>query len=386
MVTRDDVVGSEEVHAPGTVRESIAHRFVRWALLAIPVIVLAERAWALRWMSDDGFINLRVVSQLVHGHGPVFNIGERVETSTSPLWIFTLATGDLLTPVRLEWIAVLFGIVFTLGGIALALLGARVLLGRRSSDELFVPVGAAVLVAYAPLWLWASSGLENGLAFGWLGACLWALARWSRSEHPLPAWSAVVLGLGPLIRPEFTLYSALFLVGVLVGRRHEDRWRDRVALMVWALALPVAYQIFRMGYYGSLVPNPALAKEASGARWGDGWNYLRETVDEALVGGGRIRDRRIDARLVHGARRRRLHARSPFPPEPLRACCTGRSCPVATRIRGFLARCAMGNRCAAVLAIEFGPSVDHWEQQREPGHPRRRRLDKGLADLVMAAR
>ena len=69
------------------------HRLVRWALLATPVIVLAERTWALRWMSDDGFINLRIVSQLVHGHGPVFNIGERVETSTSPLWVFVLAAG-----------------------------------------------------------------------------------------------------------------------------------------------------------------------------------------------------------------------------------------------------------------------------------------------------
>jgi arabinofuranosyltransferase len=277
-VTADDAVASQDAIASRTVRESTAHRIVRWGLLATPVIILVERAWALRWMSDDGFINLRVVSQLVNGHGPVFNIGERVETSTSPFWIFMLATGDILTPVRLEWIAVLLGIVFTLVGIAFAILGARVLVGQRSSDELFIPVGAAVLVAYAPLWLWASSGLENGLAFGWLGVCLWALARSIRGEQPLPAWSAVVLGLGPLIRPEFALYSALFLAAILVGRRHEDRWRDRVALVAWALALPVAYQIFRMGYYGSLVPNPALAKEASGARWGDGWSFLGDTV------------------------------------------------------------------------------------------------------------
>jgi arabinofuranosyltransferase len=222
-------------------------------------------------------------SQLVYGHGPVFNVGERVETSTSPLWIFILFLGDILTPVRLEWIAVLFGIGLTLVGVTLAVLGARALIGPRSPDELFAPVGAAVLVAYAPFWLFASGGLENGLAFGWLGTCLWALGRWTRDERGLPVWSAVILGLGPLIRPELAVYSALFLAAVLMGTWHDDRWRDRVALLAWALAIPVAYQVFRMGFYGSLVPNPALAKEAARARWGSGWDYLLDAVDPYLL-------------------------------------------------------------------------------------------------------
>ncbi len=38
--------------------------------------------------------------------------------------------------------------------------------------------------------------------------------------------------------------------------------------------LPVAYQIFRMGYYGLLVPGTALAKDASGSKWQQGFVYL----------------------------------------------------------------------------------------------------------------
>ena len=38
--------------------------------------------------------------------------------------------------------------------------------------------------------------------------------------------------------------------------------------------LPVGYQIFRMGYYGLLVPQTALAKDASGSKWGQGLIYL----------------------------------------------------------------------------------------------------------------
>jgi len=38
--------------------------------------------------------------------------------------------------------------------------------------------------------------------------------------------------------------------------------------------LPVAYQIFRMGYYGLLVPGTALAKDAAGDKWSQGMIYL----------------------------------------------------------------------------------------------------------------
>jgi arabinofuranosyltransferase len=52
-----------------------------------------------------------------------------------------------------------------------------------------------------------------------------------------------------------------------------------VRVVGWALAVPVAYQVFRMGYYGVLVPNTAIAKEAGSSRWDLGWDYLRNFVD-----------------------------------------------------------------------------------------------------------
>jgi arabinofuranosyltransferase len=273
----------DDVITPTAAAESTTHRLIRWALLAAPVIVLAERAWARRSMQDDGFIHLRVVSNVVHGNGPVFNVGERVEASTSPLWVFFLAVGDIVTPIRLEWIAVLLGIALTLAGLTFAIFGALALMRDREPNELLVPMGALVFVAVAPVWTFASTGLETGLAFAWLGASLWALATWSREGHPLRPAFAVLLGIGPLIRPELALYTVLFILVVLIARRDEDTWRDRARVLAWALALPVAYQIFRMGYYGSLVPNPAMAKEASRARWGQGWDYLRNTVDPYVL-------------------------------------------------------------------------------------------------------
>ncbi len=43
-----------------------------------------------------------------------------------------------------------------------------------------------------------------------------------------------------------------------------------------ALALPAAYEVFRAGYYGALVPNTALAKGAGEASYGSGLDYLAD--------------------------------------------------------------------------------------------------------------
>ena len=64
--------------------------------VALPVAAFGWAAWNRRWMSDDGFIYLRVVDQLLAGNGPVFNIGERVEIATSPLWVAMLTLAEAL--------------------------------------------------------------------------------------------------------------------------------------------------------------------------------------------------------------------------------------------------------------------------------------------------
>ena len=68
-------------------------------------------------------------------------------------------------------------------------------------------------------------------------------------------------GCSVLVRPELALIGGLALVMMLVAARG---WRRRLLIVVAGGLLPVAYQIFRMGYYGLLVPGTAMAKDASG--------------------------------------------------------------------------------------------------------------------------
>ena len=280
-------------------------------LLAAPVAWVLAMGWQHRWMTEDGFNYLRIVRQIEAGNGPVFNAGERVEAYTGPLWVGLLALADVVLPVRLEWISVVGGLLLTALGVALATAGSVRLWGGTGGGRWLAPVGAVLFVALNPVWSFATSGLENGLAFAWVGACTLVLARWATGAATVRWPGAVVLGLGWLVRPELVLLSVAFLVAVLVADRREQSWAQRARLAGAATALPVAYQLFRMGYFGSVVPNTGIAKEGGEPAPERGLRYLRDFADPyvlaipvvALLAGGHVpllRDAaaRDDRRLV----------------------------------------------------------------------------------------
>jgi arabinofuranosyltransferase len=251
-----------------------ARWWLNWVLLAAPLVLLAWTGWAQRHMIDDGFIYLRVIKEIRAGNGPVFNVGQRVEAFTSPAWVALLTIFSFL-PFKLEWVAVCLGLGLSVAGVALALAGAHRLTSDDARDSLFVPVGALVFVSVFAVSELATTGMETGLTFAWEGLCLWLLARWATApEKKLDARSAIVIGLGWVIRPEMLLYSGVFAAVLLAANWRTDRMRDRARLIGLMFAIPIAYQVFRMGYYGSIVTNTAIAKEGALVRWDKGVEYL----------------------------------------------------------------------------------------------------------------
>ncbi len=256
-----------------------APRSSQAAVLALPVLVLAVLGWTHRSMFFDGYIYLHVVQNVLAGHGPVFNAGQRVEAFTSPLWLGILSVAGLVTPLPLTSIAVDLGLVCSVAGLGLATAASTRLVRRAAPDAFLLPLGAVVFVAVAPVWSLATLGLETGLEFLWLGACLWILVRWAGATGREVPWPAmVVLGLGPLVRPELVLDTLVFVGVVLVVDPGRRGLAHRAWVVTCAFALPLAYEVFRMGYYGMLVANTAVAKEASLPRPGEGVRYLTDFV------------------------------------------------------------------------------------------------------------
>ncbi|ANA96440.1 hypothetical protein AWB96_04380 [Mycobacteroides chelonae] len=287
-----------------------------WVSVLTVTVLFGWGAWQRRWIADDGLIVLRTVRNLLAGNGPVFNKGERVEANTSTVWTYlTYLGGWAGGGIRLEYVALALSLVLSLVGVALAILGtarlyAPLLAGRAA---VMVPAGMLVYIAIPPARDFATSGLENGLVLAYLGGLWLMMVIWAQAvrapvtldrrggphqpvdprivhadrkdqkdvlSRRFTIGLAFMAGLSVLIRPELALVGGGFLVMMLVAARG---FTSRVYIVAAGGALPVLYQIFRMGYYGLLVPSTAIAKDASGSKWGQGFVYLQNMNSPYLI-------------------------------------------------------------------------------------------------------
>ncbi|WP_269473866.1 terminal beta-(1-_2)-arabinofuranosyltransferase [Mycobacterium heidelbergense] len=251
-----------------------------WISVAVVAVLFAWGAWQRRWIADDGLIVLRTVRNLLAGNGPVFNEGERVEANTSTAWTYLMYVGSWVGgPMRMEYVALALALVLSVLGVALLMLGAGRLYAPslRGRRAIMLPAGALVYVALPPARDFATSGLESGLTLAYLGLLWWMMVCWSQPVRGRPdrrtftGALAFVAGFSVLVRPDLALMGGLALIMMLVAAR---TWRRRALVVVAGGFLPVAYEIFRMGYYGLLVPGTALAKDAAGDKWSQGMIYL----------------------------------------------------------------------------------------------------------------
>jgi arabinofuranosyltransferase len=261
-------------------RPSALTRISLWFTVAAVSVLWFWGAWQRRWIADDGLIVLRTIRNLLAGNGPVFNAGERVESNTSTAWTYLVYLGSVVGgPLRLEYVALALSLIFSVAGVAMAMLGTARLWAPylRARPAVFLPAGVLVYIAIPPARDFATSGLENGLVTAWLGGLWWLMVRWAQSpqhsgSNPAGlAGLAFVAGLSVLVRPELALIGGVALIMMLIA---EPAWGRRALIVLAGGLLPVGYQIFRMGYYALIVPQTALAKDASGSKWGQGLTYL----------------------------------------------------------------------------------------------------------------
>ncbi|MEV0334718.1 flagellar motor control protein ZomB [Nocardia sp. NPDC050717] len=251
--------------------------------IVLTVVLFAVGAWQRRWIADDGLIVLRTVRNLLAGNGPVFNMDERVETNTSTAWTYLVWFFSWLTQARLEYVVLGVALTVSLLAMVFAMLGTARLWGG-TTGQLLIPAGALVYIALPPARDYATSGLESGLVICWVGLLWWLMIRWSQAAVVrVPGLLGLVFlaGLAPLIRPEATLIGVLALGMIFLAPMPAFRFGPialRALVVAVAGIVPVAYQIWRMGYYGLPYPNTAVAKDAGGAKWGQGMKYFWDLV------------------------------------------------------------------------------------------------------------
>lgn len=205
------------------------------------------------WLCDDAFITLRTVDNFINGYGLVWNVGERVQTYTHPLWMFALSAIYALTREPYYTTLAL--------SIGLSAVTVGLILWQSRLDILLTASVAVVLIGSKAFIDYSTSGLENPLAHLLLVVfiCLWFK---SSSNARLGLAMGGAAGLLMLNRLD---HGLLILPALLVAVRRLP-CRQALAVLVTA-ALPVFLWIgFSMLYYGFPFPNTYYAKQALGFR------------------------------------------------------------------------------------------------------------------------
>ena len=248
------------------------------ALNSAPYMIFLWMVYTVFCVSvDDPFITFRYAANFVAGHGPVFNIGERVEGFSS--WLH-LALCVLLLKL-LPSLGVLFKAKLASAAFGFALIAQT---GRLAKHIGFSPrsaLCAQVLLAFnINFAVTAVNGLETTMYACILLAAVTRFLAEQKSQRGIG--SALLLFIALLARPE----TLLVFVAMLAVRWTKVR-RSRSTVAGWSAAFIVpAVLMFglRYAYFGYPLPNTYYAK--SPALWTglkDGVVYLSRILSTEKV-------------------------------------------------------------------------------------------------------
>lgn len=208
------------------------------------------------WVCDDAFITFRHVENCLAGYGPVFNVGERVQGFTHPLWFLWLLVGTtLFDPYA---VAVFGGLLCT--GLLVWILARG--LRRYDHSPLLLLVGITLLLSSRSFVEFQTSGLETPLADVLIVVLfvIWPLTVQEASRNSRVVASGLVCSLLLMTRLDLVFICGPVLA--CAALRAVGAGPRVIGRFVLAMLPALGWYAFATLYYGTPLPNTAYAKLA----------------------------------------------------------------------------------------------------------------------------
>lgn len=224
------------------------------------------------WVGDDAFITFRTIDNFLHDHGLRWNVDERVQSFTHPLWLFLLTPFVGLTGNPFLT-AIITSLVLTSAAVGLVLASVR----RQILIAIFILTAMTLSKAFTD---YATSGLENALSHLLLAILMTMVA--TPTDRPRRALAiGVVVGLLGLTRMDLLVLGGP--IGLAALRRPRATWPQ----FLLGCAPLLAWEIFSVIYYGVPFPNTAYAKIGTAIPHADlfrqGLTYFADSLDRDPV-------------------------------------------------------------------------------------------------------
>lgn len=228
-------------------KSSLIWRTLRWVALVLFAIGLVRTAW----VSEDSYITFRTIDNFFHGYGLRWNVAERVQTYSHPLWMMLMSVGHFLS-------GEFYFTALVLGGLCTA--GALWLLGFRVATSVMGATCALFVLAFSKVFVeYSTSGLEAPLShlllavFAGLYYCDWTPKKRLFLMALVSALAAVnridtLLLFGPAL--------VVAMRGIPISSAIKIGLAGFLPLILWGC--------FATFYYGSPIPVTGYAKAMTG--------------------------------------------------------------------------------------------------------------------------
>ena len=240
--------------------------WILWGLGGLFAVLAVRNAW----LSDDAYITFRTVDNFIHGYGLTWNVGERVQTYTHPLWMLLLSACAWAT----------HEIYFTslILSLSISLLAVALMVRYGARDTWTAALGLTVFILSKAAVDYATSGLENPLTTLLLVLFFSVYAAEQSTQRCFRL--ALLASLGVVNRMD----TALLYLPPLAWAFWQQADK-KSALRAYLLgSTPFwLWEAFSLFYYGFPFPNTAYAKLNTGlisraTLLRAGWDYLRNSA------------------------------------------------------------------------------------------------------------
>ena len=244
---------------PAAMRKLKRIACIEWALFMLVLCYsIASAVYYKGYIIDDAAITFRYARHVAEGHGLAFNMGEKPsEGYTNFLWTMMMVPifWFKLDPIASSQVV---GVLCNIFAVSLLYLVSRLL----ACGLPFVSLLPVLLLATNPSYaIWTVSGLEPVMLSAFILASFYFLGLARRqSSMKLHILSAVFFSLGLLTRPDMALFFIVALGFVCLWYFVSGKDRQ---LILWALIVLMVllfYDVWKLLYFGSLVPNPFYVK------------------------------------------------------------------------------------------------------------------------------
>ncbi|THB69757.1 MAG: hypothetical protein D6B27_00120 [Gammaproteobacteria bacterium] len=222
-------------------------------LLGIISVIFISFLIRTAWICDDAMITFRSAMNFNHGYGMGWNITERVQAFTHPLWFFIISITSFLSG------EIFYTTIFA--SITLSTATIILLISKVSRSISWAIIGLTAISLSKSFVEFSTSGLENPLSHLMLMTCI--ILLYNRQEKDFKRLFLLVFTASLTVLSRFDL--ALIITPAIIAFAIPSYGYKQIFKAVIIGSIPLTlWLLFSTLYFGFPFPNTAYAKLSTG--------------------------------------------------------------------------------------------------------------------------